>query len=651
MTLSLRRFVWLGSLLLLFTVDGLAQKKEGTDKVLFTIDGQPTTKSEFLYLFGKNNQVKPTENTEASVKEYFDLVLNFKLKVAEAHDRGIDTTRAFVREFTSYRDELKKPFVASTNELDRLVKEAYDRMKEEVKAAHILVMLPADPTPADTLVAYNKISAIRQRVLNGEDFSKVAAETSEEPNAKMSQGMLGYFSANMMVYQFEDAAYRTPPGSISSIVRTRFGYHVLKVFDRRPASGEVEVSHILFGGTDAKSRNKAFEVFEQLKGGRSWDDLCKEYSEDTNTKDRGGRLPVFGPGALAGVPEFERVAFSLTTPGEVSDPFMSNIGWHIVRLERKIPVPTFEEASPNLKRQMSRDERLQVSQGAQFRKRKLQAGFKEMSDVKAQIEALADTSLQRGHWNTTPLASIQSQALFSVGSGKPVLVKEFLAFVKEVQRPSALSPHAYFNQLYDQFVERHLNEAEDASLQATNSEYRNLVREYKEGIMFFSIMEQEVWNKGSADTTGQRAYYEHHKDKYQAGERLKARFYATPDKAFFDEVKAKIARGDSITASEVKKFKTVTPFRAFAKGDSKVLDSVPWVSGVHETDADGIHYLVEVESLLPPGQKSFQEARASVISDYQEEIEKAWVASLQKKHTVKQNKKAIKQTVQELTKK
>lgn len=642
--------MWLGGLLLL-SLNGLAQKKEGTDKVLFTIDGQPTTKSEFLYLFGKNNQVKPTESTEASVKEYFDLVLNFKLKVAEAHDRGIDTTRAFQREFTNYRDELKKPFVASTNELDRLVKESYDRMKEEVKAAHILIMLSPDPSPADTLVAYNKISAIRQRVLNGEDFSKVAAETSEEPNAKVSQGMLGYFSANMMVYQFEDAAYRTQPGNVSPIVRTRFGYHILKVFDRRPASGEVEVSHILVGGTDTKSRNKAFEVFEQLKGGRSWDDVCREYSEDTNTKDRGGRLPVFGLGALAGVPEFERVAFSMTTPGDVSDPFVSNIGWHIIRLERKIPVPSFEEAAPNLKRQLSRDERLQVSQGAQFRRRKLQAGFKEMTEVKGQLEAAADTSLQRGHWNMTPLTSLQAQPIFSIGSGKPALVKDFVAFVKEMQRPSALSPHAYFNQLYDQFVERYLNDAEDLVLQAQNSEYRNLVREYKEGIMFFSIMEQEVWNKGSADTTGQRAYYEQHLDKYQAGERVKARFYATADKAFLDAIKGKVAKGDTLTAAEVKRFKTVTPFRSFAKGDSKVLDSVPWVAGVHETDADGMYYLVEVESLLPPGQKSFQEARASVISDYQEEMEKAWVANLRKKHNVKLNKKAIKQVVQELTKK
>jgi peptidyl-prolyl cis-trans isomerase SurA len=223
--------------------------------------------------------------------------------------------------------------------------------------------------------------------------------------------------------------------------------------------------------------------------------------------------------------------------------------------------------------------------------------------------------------------------------------------VREHQRPSALQPTAYFRQLYDQFVEVYLGNAEDAKLQKENPEYRNLVREYREGIVFFSIMEKEVWNKGSADTVGQRTYYDAHKAKYQAGDRASARIYSTSDKGFLAEVREKASKGDSLSTLDMKKFKSVTSFRAFGKGENKIIDMVPWTIGVHETEADGMYYLVEIERLIPPGQKSFQEARATVISEYQEEIEKKWLAALRKKHKVKVDKKAVKAVVAQLEKK
>jgi peptidyl-prolyl cis-trans isomerase SurA len=636
--------------LVLSAASGYAQKTAATDKVLFTVDKQPIYTSEFLYLFRKNNQGKDEELKEAKIKEYLDLVVAFKLKVAEAHQRGIDTTQSFIKEFTTYRDELKKPFVASENEMDRLVRETYDRMKEEVQAAHILVSIVGDATPADTLASYQKVQSIRQRVVNGEDFGKLASELSDDPSAKQNNGMLGYFSAMAMVYQFEDAAFKTKPGDVSQPIRTRFGYHLIRVYDRRPASGEIEVSHILLGGTDDKTRNKAFEIVDQLKGGRSWDELCKENSADTNTKDRGGKLPPFTLGSLPAVPEFEAMAFSLTKPGEISDPFKSNLGWHIIKLERRIGVPSFEEAEPMLKRRIGRDERLQISQGAALRRRKLKMGINDNVLLRARLESAADTSLIRGNWKLASLDDIKTQALFTVGA-RAVTVSDFLKYVKEQQRPSALPPAAYLNQLYDGFLDKQMSEEEDRELQNTNEDYRNLVREYREGIMFFSIMEKEVWNAGSADTLGQRKYYESHKDKYQAGDRVYARIYSTSDKMFLQQVKEKASRGDTLSVPDLKKFKSVTSFRAFGKGENKIVDMVTWAVGLHEAEADGMYYLVEIERLVPPGQKTFQEARASAISDYQEEIEKKWLADLRKKHPVKMNKKAVKAVIQQLEKK
>lgn len=616
--------------------------------VLFTVDKNEVRADEFIYLYKKNNQGKNEPSTKEKVKEYFDLVVTFKLKVAEARAHGVDTTQAFVKEFSGYRNELKKPYVASSDELDRLVKEAYERMKTEVKASHILVMVQPDANPADTLAAWNKLMAARNRVIAGESFSKLAGEISEDPSARMNGGSLGYFTSMAMVYPFEDAAYKLKPGDISMPVRTRFGYHLIKVEGIRPATGEVEVSHILLGGTDEKTKALAFDISNQLKGGRQWNDLCAQYSVDTNTKDKGGKLPPFGVGALPGVPEFEKTAFSLTIPGEVSDPFSSNLGWHIIRLERKVPVPTFAEAEPSLRRRVARDERLQLGQAKQLAKRKSDNGFREIVSTKIKLEALTDSTLQQGAWNPA-LGAITNDTLFVV-AGKTHTAGEFVKFVKSVQRSSALAPRSYLQALYDMFVDQQIGEVEDVKLQRDNGDYRNLLREYKEGIMFFSLMEKEVWNRSSADSSGQRAYYEKHKDKYKGGDRVYGKVMSSNNKEVIDQIRASAAKGDTLDEGLISRLagRRIIGPKAFAKGDNKGVDNVTWAVGVHETEAEGMYYLVEIERLIPPGVKSFQEAKASVISDYQEELEKEWVKGLRKKHKVKLNKKAIEATINQL---
>ncbi|MFN7791647.1 MAG: peptidylprolyl isomerase, partial [Cyclobacteriaceae bacterium] len=300
---------------------GQAQKKTKPE-VLFTVNKTPILSDEFIYLYRKNHQNKPEDFTEVKINEYLNLFIIFKLKVAEARALGMDTTDKFSKEFKTYREDLKKPYRAEPDALERLTKEAYDHLTQEVRASHILINLKPDAFPSDTLNAYAKIDIIRKRIDAGEDFEKLARELSEDPSAKYNGGDLGYFTAMQMVYPFEEAAYKTDKGKISNIVRTRFGYHLLKVIDKKPARGEVEVAHILLRNEtadDTKTKNKAFEIFDQLKAGRPWDELCKENSQDTNTKDTGGKLRAFGVGALASVPEFESTAFALVKPGDISD--------------------------------------------------------------------------------------------------------------------------------------------------------------------------------------------------------------------------------------------------------------------------------------------------------------------------------------------
>lgn len=620
------------------------------DLLLFSINDKPVNVNEFIYLYTKNHQGKAGEFTKEKIEEYMELFINFKLKVAEAESRGMDLKPEFIDELNTYKEELRKPFVAETDVLDKLVKEAYDRLKSEVKASHILINIEHDATPSDTLAAYNKAKAIRERALGGESFEKLARELSEDPSAKSNGGVLGYFSALQMVYPFEEAVYRLSVGELSEPVRTKFGYHIIKLEDKRPSSGEVEVSHILVRGAGEESKRSIQEVYNKLKENGDWDALCKQYSQDPGTKDNGGRLRPFGPGALASAPQFEEVAFSMSKPGEVSAPFQTSFGWHIVRFEKKIPLPPFSELEEPLKRKVARDDRMSISKSVAVEKRKRELRYSESDEVMSHISALADSSLIKGEWNEKDSEVDRGFVLFSV-DGVPYSQGKFESYIIEKQSPTNVSPSVYIKQLYTQFVEESLSEVEDLRLQKTNSEYRNLVKEYREGILLFSIMEKEIWNKASEDTLGQRSYYDNNVKKYAADLRVEARIFSAETKEIITSIKNKVLSGDTLKKEDLKQFKSVTNIRAFERGEHEAIDKISWTIGTHEAEANGMYYLVEVKNLIPPGNKKFEEVRANVISDYQDKLEKDWIVQLKSKYKIKINSKGKKKAIMELTSK
>ena len=630
------------------------EKPKGKSKPmpLFSVGNKNVNTDEFVYLYKKNHQHKAEDFNSDKIEEYFELYVNFKLKVIEAVNCGLDTTASFRQEFDQYREEIKKPYVSEGDDLDRLIKEAYQRMTEQVRASHILILLKAEATPADTLAAWNKITELRKKALTGEDFAVLAKEFSEDPSAKSNGGDLGYFSAMDMVYPFESAAYNTKIGEVSPIVKTRFGYHLIKVVDHRPASGEVEVSHIMIRtgkGDDTKARNTVFEVSDQLKAGRKWEELCQEYSEDPNTKGNGGKLRQFGAGTFTvSAPEFENAAFALKNPGDVSDPIQTPFGWHLVRLEKKIPVPSFKEVQATLGRRIARDERLQLSKAARLEKMKRQFQFNENADIKNWIIGLADSSLQKAKWEYPDTSEQLLKMLCSVAE-KKFTARDFLEYVRVNQAQGSQSPRALMNQYYENWVERNLHQAEEEKLIREKPEFKIMIDEYREGILLFTIMEKEVWNRASNDSSGQKKYYKTNLARYKAGDRIQARIFSTEDKKTLDELKSKIANGDTLKSQDLRKLKSVSNLRAYEKGESKVIDKISWTVGLHETELNNVFYLIDVSNLLPPGIKSFDEARASVISDYQDQLEKEWVGQLKKKYPVSINSKGKKSVIQQLT--
>jgi peptidyl-prolyl cis-trans isomerase SurA len=631
------------SVFLIFSaISAFGQFAKQSENTLFSVGTIKVSAEEFEYLFLKNHQSRPEEFTNPGIQEYLKLYQNFKLKVAEALFRGMDTTNAFKQEFEGYHKEVRKSFEEKRDDLESLAREAYERQKIDIRASHLLLLLKPDALPEDTLRIYNKLLEIRNKFLHGDSFESLARTYSEDPSGKVNGGDLGYFTAFDMVYPFESAVFGLSKGEISMPVRTRFGFHLILCTDRKSAEGEIEVSHILIRNEknkEAESKEKIFEISEQLAAGQNWELLCREYSQDSNTKNIGGRLKPFRRGAFgSSAPQFEEAAFGLNNPGAVSDPVETQYGWHLIRLERKIPVGTFDETRQTLIKRVSRDERSRESVIRMVEAQKKKFGFKLDDKNLSHLYSKADSAFAQGQWKFNFNAKDANLELFTL-DGKSCTFKEFAQFASRTRISSNENSMILTDLMLEKFIQQKLDDAAEQALINDNPAYRYLLQEYREGILLFSIMEQEIWNKASADTAGQKQFYFKHTSRYKAGERIRARILLASEKNLIDETISRLEKGDSLSNSELKKFKSVGTFRNYGKGEHAAVDRIPWAPGFYQTEIDQQYYLIEVSRVLPPGQKSFDEARASVISDFQDELESAWLVMLRGKFPVKLNKK------------
>ena len=237
------------ALLLLTGISVAAQ-----NKFVVTIGPEKITKEEFTANYLKNNTNVLDKKDIKTPGEYLDLYIKFKLKVMEAEALGYDTIRSFRDELEGYRKEMARPYLTDISFNEEMVKTAYYRMKNERSVSHILIRATPEASPSDTLTAWKKINDVRKKILEGADFGEMAAKYSEDPSAVQNKGLLGYFTAFQMVFPFEDMAFRTPVGQVSEIVRTRFGYHIIKVHDERPVPGEIKVAHIKIGRASCRER-------------------------------------------------------------------------------------------------------------------------------------------------------------------------------------------------------------------------------------------------------------------------------------------------------------------------------------------------------------------------------------------------------------
>ncbi len=648
--------VLLTFVLAIITGSAISQVSVGK-KVLITVGDDEVTANEFMKVYEKNNNQENLYNADA-VKEYLELYINFKLKVNEAEFLEMDTASSFEKELAGYRTQLAKPYFIDESVNEELLAEAYERLNTDIRAGHILVMVDENAIPEDTLKAYNKISNIRDEIVAGKDFAEAAVEHSEDPSARDTKGIpnqqrfrpgnkgdLGYFTVFNMVYPFENAAFTTGVNQISPITRTKYGYHILKVTDNKPAMGKAEVAHIFVAlrpeATSEDSSRKVEKInniYNKIQEGLSFEDAVAEYSEDKGSIKNGGRLSKFSCNRV--VPEFVAAVDKLEI-NEISEPVKTAYGFHIIKLISIEKPGTFDEESGILKERLAKDNRSRKSEEAVIANIKKTNKFKKYPKAINEIFAAIDTSVLSKRFVADSL----------IGMTLPVMKLkkdkytqwDFAKYVQEKQQPQdKINKEVYLNQLFADYVNSSCIEYMDNHLEEQYPDFKDLVQEYHDGILLFNLTDEKVWTKAVKDTLGLQEYFYENRDKFNWDERVDATVYQLRDKSVIEQVKKVILENENdgdiakVLSNDSIKSVRILP-DLYELGDNKYVDMVEWKTGLSEpinSDVEDLTVFIKINKIIPPQPKELDEARGLVTADYQSFLEKEWIKELKGKYPV-----------------
>lgn len=651
---KMKNFISVFILALLSATTVFSQNKK---EVLMTIDGKPVYASEFKRVYKKNLDLVQ-DDSQKDIDGYLDLFVDYKLKIAEAKAQGLDEEPAYKSEFLKYRDQLSRNYLYEDKITEELAKGAYERGKEEINATHILINVSYEAVPRDTLAAYNKIKSIREKALKGEDFKELAKKYSQEPGAAERGGELGYFTVFSMVYPFENAAYNTKKGEISDIIRTNFGYHILKVNDRRVAEPKIVVSHIMIsdkkGARDFDPKERINEIATMLEQGESFGSLAKQFSDDKNSAVNNGELKPFSKGDLR-APEFENAAYALENPGDISKPIKTNFGWHILKLNEKLEPETFEQQREMLEKKVGEGDRSKVVTHAINKKIKDMYGFKKGESYSPFFDTYLTDDILKRKWTMTPISSDQDKTLFTIGT-KKATYSDFAKYIEQRQKNTRpyKSKETLLVDFYDEFETLELKNHFKEKLEEENEDYAAILNEYRDGLMIFDVMDKNIWQKGKNDSVGIQEYYNKTKQNYQWKQRVDADIYSATSKMNAQKIQKMLAEGKSseeIKASlnADKKVNVLITPGFFEVDDDELPKNLVVKKGTSDVYSSNDSFVVvNIKEIMPPGAKSLDDVKGRVMSNYQNDLEESWMKSLHSKYKVDIDQKTLKRIKKEL---
>ncbi len=632
---------------ILFSVFAFAQSPK---KVLFTVDENPYYTDEFVRVYNKNLDLVKDES-QKDLDHYLELFVGYKLKINKANKLGLQNNTKYQNELKSYRNQLSKNYLTDSEVTKELLEEGYIRSLKEIRASHLLLSLDENAKPEDTLAVYKQISELKKRAENGEDFGALAQQYSQDPSAKENKGDLGYFSAFRMVYPFETAAYNTKVGEVSKPVRTRFGYHLIKVSDIRNNRGDVTVAHIMLmnpadGNAEAAEKNKTTinEIYSKIQQGEEFEALAKQFSQDKSSSAKGGVLNRFGSGQLSSE-EFETVAFSLQKPNEISKPFQTQFGWHIMKLIEKHPVKTFEEAKADMENKISRDERSRKITESLNEKLRNKYPVKRNEALYAKIKKAVTDKYYESAWELPADTKPFEGELIAFGKTKvtgTMFMNYLLSQQKNPNQPKPIGKLVDFH--YSAFVDAQLNQYYNDNLENEFPEFAAVMEEYRDGLLLFDLMEKEIWEKSKTDTLGLEAFHQANAAKYQWKKRYDVLIISSTKEDIAKKAHKLVRQKKNVdeikTALNTKGVVNVMATTGvFEEGSEALPKTVPFNKGLSEVVKEGnYYYVVQVNDVKEAGPKTLDECKGRVINDYQQYLEENWVANLKQEFKVSINK-------------
>lgn len=634
------------SLLLIVTIllPGIGRAQDLNSKILMTVGKSTIQAGEFIRMYNKSTEPGKSLDIDSYLQQY----IVFKLKVNDALNEGYDTTKAFRKELNGYRNQLAQNYLTDTQTKEKLLQKAYQRSLTEINAWHILIGLPKEVSPEDTLKAWEKASDIRERIINGESFEQVARSTSDDQSVKENGGNLGYFTAFQMIMPFEDAAYSLKKGAISMPVRTPYGYHIIKVAARRPSNGRIKVAHIMkaappgTGETEAKlAEEEINNIYKMVLAGTSFRELAKKYSDDKVSAVKGGELNWFGTGEI--ISNFSEAAFSIRDTGKCSIPVRTIYGWHIIKLLDKKTPGSFEESRSFLESKINQSYLNSISKKSFVEKLKKEYKFKINPDAYNWFVQNTDTLIIQG-LKKYDRTSMPAGNLYSFAN-QYITTKEFANHIEK--RGSMIATNdsvTFINRSIETRVSDHIINYENSVLEKKYPEFRYLMNEFHDGILLFEISGKKVWNRVNDDSSGIRRYYEDHKNNYLTRQGINAKIYTLKSSKGEKTLSAaykNYSRKPDTDRRMIEKFNRKNDTLLIIKeglwfrGDDPDIDSVQWVEGSHSFNRAGFPSIIHIKNIIAPIPEEFSDVQGEMLTGYQEYLESEWIRQLKEKYSVK----------------
>jgi len=478
----------------------VAEAQINNDTVVMTVAGKNIPLTDFIYLAKKNGGVN-FSNTK-SLNDYVALFKNFKLKVADAEAQGLDKKKEFMDELRNYASQLVSGYMSDSKGEDAEIRKIYDRYSTILDLSSIMFALPADKYfSKDTAVVYQKAMQAYNRIKSGEDFDKVSVELYQADTVNVMLDHIATFLPMKVQKSFENAAYSLPEGGVSLPVRTDIGYFLIKINSKRPNPGRIQVAHILVpfpdDSTISKEKGEQMaldriqEVYEKVKAGEDFGELAKKYSGDSGSAAKGGVLPVSDPGKFDEF--FEKVAFSLTTPGEVSLPVKTRFGFHLIKLIKKAEIPSFEQMKNEWKPVMAEGERNFELNRSFDEKLKEEYGFVEYPEAYSELQKLCNDYFPSDHAFADNAKDMKKTLIHVVNTDFSQV--EFAHYM--VRCPFSTKHYSgdFMKEVYNMFIRDIVTTAEQKNLSKKHPEIEPLMQEYRDGILLFDVSNNEVWSK------------------------------------------------------------------------------------------------------------------------------------------------------------